>query len=151
MRCTGHFRRWAASSTPIPPTRCVCAGPAGSARLRHDPRRLLLRPGACTRELTPAEIEEDYELNTGKVIIETFRERGIDPVHLPAVLCASHGPFTWGKTAAEAVYHAAVLEEVAKMGILTLTLDPNAEPAPRHVLDKHFLRKHGPNAYYGQG
>ena len=108
-------------------------------------------PVPCTRELTPAEIEEDYELNTGKVIIETFRERGIDPVHLPAVLCASHGPFTWGKTAAEAVYHAAVLEEVAKMGILTLTLDPNAEPAPRHVLDKHFLRKHGPNAYYGQG
>ena len=108
-------------------------------------------PVPCTRELTPAEIEEDYELNTGKVIIETFRERGIDPVHLPAVLCASHGPFTWGKTAAEAVYHAAVLEEVAKMGILTLTLDPNAEPAPRHVLEKHFLRKHGPNAYYGQG
>ena len=108
-------------------------------------------PVPCTRELTPAEIEEDYELNTGKVIIETFRERGIDPVHLPAVLCASHGPFTWGKTAAEAVYHAAALEEVAKMGILTLTLDPNAEPAPRHVLEKHFLRKHGPNAYYGQG
>lgn len=72
-------------------------------------------------------------------------------MHLPAVLCASHGPFTWGKTAAEAVYHAAVLEEVAKMGILTLMLDPNAEPAPRHVLEKHFLRKHGPNAYYGQG
>lgn len=105
----------------------------------------------CTRALTQQEIDGEYELNTGKVIVETFRERGIDPVHLPAVLCASHGPFTWGKTAAEAVYHAAVLEEVAKMGILTLMLDSNAEPAPRHVLEKHFLRKHGPNAYYGQG
>ena len=80
-----------------------------------------LRPGALHPGADPAEIEEDYELNTGKVIIETFQERGIDPVHLPAVLCASHGPFTWGKTAAEAVYHAAVLEEVAKWASLTLT------------------------------
>ena len=88
--------------------------------------------------------------NTGKVIIETFTERGIDPVHVPGVLCASHGPFTWGKDAAQAVYHAVVLEEVAKMAILTLTIDPNAHPAPQHVLDKHFMRKHGPNAYYGQ-
>ena len=86
----------------------------------------------------------------GKVIIETFTERGIDPVHVPGVLCASHGPFTWGKDAAQAVYHAVVLEEVAKMAILTLTFDPNAHPAPQHVLDKHFMRKHGPNAYYGQ-
>ena len=101
-------------------------------------------------ELTPEEIDEDYEKNTGKVIIETFTERGIDPVHVPGVLCASHGPFTWGKDAAQAVYHAVVLEEVAKMAILTLTIDPNAHPAPQHVLDKHFMRKHGPNAYYGQ-
>jgi len=69
---------------------------------------------------------------------------------VPGVLCASHGPFTWGKDAAQAVYHAVVLEEVAKMAILTLTIDPNAHPAPQHVLDKHFMRKHGPNAYYGQ-
>ena len=107
-------------------------------------------PVPCTRELTPEEIDEDYEKNTGKVIIETFTERGIDPVHVPGVLCASHGPFTWGKDAAQAVYHAVVLEEVAKMAILTLTIDPNAHPAPQHVLDKHFMRKHGPNAYYGQ-
>ena len=93
---------------------------------------------------------EDYEKNTGKVIIETFQNRGIDPVHVPGVLCASHGPFTWGKDAAQAVYHAVVLEEVAKMAILTLTIDPDAQPAPQHVLDKHFMRKHGPNAYYGQ-
>ena len=104
----------------------------------------------CARELTPEEIEEDYEKNTGKVIIETFRTRGIDPVHVPGVLCASHGPFTWGKDAAQAVYHAVVLEEVARMAILTLTIDPDAQPAPQHVLDKHFMRKHGPNAYYGQ-
>lgn len=107
-------------------------------------------PVPCTRELTPEEIDEDYERNTGRVILETFARRGIDPVHVPAVLCASHGPFTWGKDAAEAVYHAAVLEEVAKMAVLTLTIDPGAQPAPQHVLDKHFMRKHGPNAYYGQ-
>ena len=107
-------------------------------------------PAFGTRELTPGEIDEDYEKNTSKVIIETFQNRGIDPVHVPGVLCASHGPFTWGKDAAQAVYHAVVLEEVAKMAILTLTIDPDAQPAPQHVLDKHFMRKHGPNAYYGQ-
>ena len=104
----------------------------------------------CTRELTPEEIDEDYEKNTGKVIVETFKARGIDPLYVPGVLCASHGPFTWGKDAAQAVYHAVVLEEVARMAILTLTIDPGALPAPQHVLDKHFMRKHGPNAYYGQ-
>ena len=107
-------------------------------------------PVPCTRELTPGEIDEDYEKNTGKVIIETFQNRGIDPVHVPGVLCASHGPFTWGKDAAQAVYHAVVLEEVARMAVLTLTIDPDAQPAPQHVLDKHFMRKHGSNAYYGQ-
>ena len=101
-------------------------------------------------ELTPEEIDEDYEKNTGKVIVETFKARGIDPLYVPGVLCASHGPFTWGKDAAQAVYHAVVLEEVARLAILTLTIDPGALPAPQHVLDKHFMRKHGPNAYYGQ-
>ena len=104
----------------------------------------------CCRALTRDEVEGEYEANTGKVIIETFQNRGIDPVHVPGVLCASHGPFTWGKDAAQAVYHAVVLEEVARMAILTLTIDPDAQPAPQHVLDKHFMRKHGPNAYYGQ-
>ena len=107
-------------------------------------------PVPCTRELTPGEIDEDYEKNTGKVIVETFKVRGIDPLYVPGVLCASHGPFTWGKDAAQAVYHAVVLEEVARMAILPLTIDPGALPAPQHVLDKHFMRKHGPNAYYGQ-
>ncbi len=100
--------------------------------------------------LTGAEVEEDYEKNTGTVIVETFRARDIDPVHVPGVICRSHGPFAWGKDAAQAVYHAAVLEEVAKMALLTVQIDPGAAPAPQYVQDKHFLRKHGPGAYYGQ-
>ena len=104
----------------------------------------------CTRVLTAEEIDEDYEKNTGKVIVETFAWRGLNPVYLPGVLCACHGPFTWGKDAAQAVYHAVVLEETAKMAQLTFSLDPNAQSAPQHILDKHFSRKHGPNAYYGQ-
>lgn len=104
----------------------------------------------CCRSLTPQEVETDYEGNTGSVIVETFRCLDIDPNHVPAVLCANHGPFAWGSNPAQAVYHGAVLEEVAKMALLTQLLSPNAEAAPRHVQDKHFLRKHGPNAYYGQ-
>ena len=107
-------------------------------------------PVPCARQLTQAEIDEDYEKNTGAVIVETFRRRGLDPMHLPGVICSSHGPFTWGKDAAQAVYHAVVLEEVAKMAILTREVDPSAAPAPQLVQDKHFLRKHGPAAYYGQ-
>ena len=84
------------------------------------------------------------------MIVETFTKRGIDPVHVPGVICRSHGPFTWGKDAAQAVYHSVVLEEVAKMALLTEAVEPKAAPAPQRILDKHFLRKHGPNAYYGQ-
>ena len=104
----------------------------------------------CARHLTVEELEEDYERNTGKVIIECFKERGLDPKAVPGVICASHGPFTWGKDAAQAVYHAVVMEEVAKMARLTLAVKPSAVPAPQHVQDKHYMRKHGPNAYYGQ-
>ena len=107
-------------------------------------------PVPCARHLTPGEVEEDYERNTGKSIIETFAQRGINPVHVPAVICHSHGPFTWGRTPAQAVYHAVVLEEVAKMALYTIQIDAACPPAPQHVQDKHFLRKHGPNAYYGQ-
>ena len=107
-------------------------------------------PVPCARQLTQAEIDEDYEKNTGAVIAETFRARGLDPAQVPGVICSSHGPFTWGTDAAQAVYHAVVLEEVAKMAVLTREVDPSAAPAPRRVQDKHFLRKHGPNAYYGQ-
>ena len=85
------------------------------------------------------------------MIVETFRERELDPVHVPGAICRNHGPFTWGKDAAQAVYHAVVLEEVSKNGGLHHADRPgHAQPAPQYVLDKHFLRKHGPNAYYGQ-
>lgn len=107
-------------------------------------------PVPCARALSPEEVEDDYEGSTGRVIVETFRERGLNPGHVPGVICRSHGPFTWGRDAAQAVYHAAVLEEVAKMAIFTVQINPEALPAPQHVLDKHFMRKHGPNAYYGQ-
>jgi len=106
---------------------------------------------ACTRNLTKEEVDGDYELNTGKVIVETFKERNLDPLAVPGVICRCHGPFTWGKDAAKAVYHAVVLEEMAKMAMYTITIDPKAAEAPQYVLDKHYLRKHGPNAYYGQG
>ena len=107
-------------------------------------------PVPCARSLTAEEVDEDYERNTGKVIIETFTERGLDPKAVPGVICRNHGPFTWGKDAAQAVYHAVVLEEVAKMAMYTITIDPNTPSAPQHVQDKHYMRKHGPNAYYGQ-
>ena len=107
-------------------------------------------PIPCARHLTQAELDEDYEKGTGTVIIETFRDRNIDPVAVPAVICHSHGPFTWGKDPAQAVYHAVVLEEVAKMAIFTRLVDPDAAPTPQRVQDKHYLRKHGPNAYDGQ-
>ena len=104
----------------------------------------------CARHLTQAELDEDYELNTGNIIVEEFKTRNIDPVAVPAVICHSHGPFTWGKDAAQAVYHAVVLEEVAKMGIFTRMVSPASAPAPQYLQDKHYMRKHGPNAYYGQ-
>ncbi len=107
-------------------------------------------PVPCCRSLTEQEVEEDYERNTGLVIVETFRQRELDPVHVPGAICRNHGPFTWGKDAAQAVYHAVVLEEVAKMAVYTTQIATDAQPAPQYVLDKHFLRKHGPNAYYGQ-
>ena len=103
----------------------------------------------CTRLLTAKEISGDYELETGRVIVETFAGR--DPVECPAVLVASHGPFTWGKNAAEAVYHAAVLEEAAALAYLTDSVkEPQVTHMQQALLDKHFLRKHGKNAYYGQ-
>lgn len=103
----------------------------------------------CARSLTAEEVEEAYEKNTGLVIIETFQ--GKNPMHVPGVLCKNHGPFTWGKDAAEAVYNSVVLEEIAKMNLMTEQLNNNMVPAPDYLQNKHFLRKHGPNAYYGQG
>ncbi len=102
----------------------------------------------CARNLTTEEIEQGYEKNTGKVIIETFADR--NPDYVPGVICRNHGPFAWGKDAMEAVHNAVVLEEVAKMDIFTLAIDPDTDEAPENIRVKHFMRKHGPNAYYGQ-
>ena len=101
-----------------------------------------------TRRLTDAEIQGDYERETGNVIVETFR--GIDAMSIPGVLVNNHGPFTWGKNAMKSVENAIILEEVACMAFNTLQLNPNAN-MQQELLDKHFLRKHGANAYYGQG
>lgn len=104
----------------------------------------------CTRLMSPQEIAGEYEKETGTVIIETFRTKGIDPVQVPAVLTASHGPFAWGKDAMDAVHNAVVLEELAFMAFHTIQLCPNISPMQQELLDKHYLRKHGENAYYGQ-
>jgi len=104
----------------------------------------------CTRKMTPEEIAGEYELETGNVIIETFKERGIDPAQVPAVLVYSHGPFTWGTDPFNAVHNAVVLEEVAFMDFHAMALTPNLPPMQQELLDKHYLRKHGPGAYYGQ-
>ena len=109
-----------------------------------------LGPIPCARSLTPEEIGGEYEKNTGLVIIETFERLGLNPMYTPAVLCTNHGPFTWGKDAAEAVHNAVVLEEVAKMALKTELINPDVKPAPDSIKDKHFFRKHGANAYYGQ-
>jgi L-ribulose-5-phosphate 4-epimerase len=107
-------------------------------------------PIPCTRRMTGAEIQGEYEKETGRVIIETFRERKIGVMQVPAVVAANHGPFAWGKDAMEAVHNAVVLEEVAKMGLFSTLLNPNLTPMQQALLDKHYLRKHGANAYYGQ-
>ena len=99
-------------------------------------------------ERCDAAVERDYELETGNQILECFQGR--DPLHTPMVLVAGHAPFTWGKTPEKAVYHAAVLEELAKMAFVTRTLSPSAPPLPGSLVRKHFERKHGKNAYYGQ-
>lgn len=104
----------------------------------------------CLRCLTEDEIKEAYEENTGRLIVSEFKRLKKDPAAVPAVLCKNHGPFCWGKDAMEAVYHAAVLEEVAKMAYRTESIYPDVKPAPQELQDKHYFRKHGENAYYGQ-
>ncbi len=104
----------------------------------------------CARNLTKEEIDDGYEKNTGTVIIETFENAGINPMYTPGVLCANHGPFTWGKDAHEAVHNSVVLEEVAKMAARAEEINPKLKTAPQEMQDKHFFRKHGANAYYGQ-
>ncbi|MEE1172365.1 MAG: L-ribulose-5-phosphate 4-epimerase [Ruminococcus sp.] len=103
----------------------------------------------CTRELTEQEVKEAYEINTGKVIVETLSSFDTDIMAVPAILVKSHGPFTWGKNAVDSVYHAVVLETVAEMAMKTMQLNPQSE-LKQYVLDKHYFRKHGVDAYYGQ-
>ncbi len=105
-------------------------------------------PVPCTRQLTAAEIRGEYEVNTGHVIVEAFQKR--DPGACPAVLVASQAPFPWGKSAADAVHHAVILELLARMGSETLRVFPSVKPMQQLLLEKHFSRKHGPGAYYGQ-
>lgn len=103
----------------------------------------------CTRDMTPEEIQTNYEYNTGGVIVEIFKD--LNPTHVPAVLVKNHGPFAWGKDAIEAVHNAVVLEEVAMMAWNTEVLaNHNIDTMPKELIEKHFMRKHGPNAYYGQ-
>jgi L-ribulose-5-phosphate 4-epimerase len=103
-----------------------------------------------TRKLTAAEIKGDYEANTGKVIVETFRNLKFDAMQHPAVLVASHGPFAWGRDVADAVHNASVLEFIARLNSETLRINPGLKPMQPALLDKHYLRKHGANATYGQ-
>ena len=102
----------------------------------------------CSRPLTPAEVADAYELNTGRVIIETIAAN--NPMEIPGILVSEHAPFAWGKSADDAVHNAVVLEEVARMALFTVMLNPNRLPVADYLLDKHYLRKHGANAYYGQ-
>jgi len=104
----------------------------------------------CARFLTQAEIDRGYEQETGNAIVETFRERGIKPMEVPGVLLHGHGPFTWAKDAKGAVLNAVVLDEVCKTNLFARQLNAFAEELPQRILDKHYLRKHGENAYYGQ-
>lgn len=103
----------------------------------------------CTRPMTTDEIKNDYELETGHVIVETFKN--IDPMAVPGVLVHGHGPFNWGKDPLEAVHNAVVMEEVAKLAFRTIVLNPDIRVLDQNLQDKHYFRKHGENAYYGQG
>ena len=105
----------------------------------------------CVRNLTKEEIDEGYEMNTGVLIADYFKENGLDYEAVPAVLCKNHGPFTWGTDPHNAVHNAVVLEEVAKMAARCEMINPRVQPAPQVLQDKHYYRKHGANAYYGQG
>ena len=104
----------------------------------------------CTPYLTKQAVETNYELETGKQIIKLFEERKLNPSEVNMILCGGHGPFAWGKNAEKAVYNGTVLEEICKMALNTLALNPKAKTLPDYIINKHYMRKHGPNAYYGQ-
>jgi len=134
---SAHATAWAQARRDIP-----CLGTT------HADQSTL--PVPCTAMISAEEVERDYELSTGELIARTFAERGLDPAHDPMVLVAGHGPFAWGGSAMAAVRNAAALEELARMAILTMAIVPDPPELPEHVTRKHWERKHGPGAYYGQ-
>jgi L-ribulose-5-phosphate 4-epimerase len=128
---------WAQAGRPVPVF--------GTTHADHGAEEI-----PCTDFMSEEAVRNNYELETGNLIVETFKKQKKNPAHMAMVLVAGHGPFAWGKNAAQSIYHAAVLEEVCKMALLTLTLDPRTAVLPEHIIRKHWERKHGPNAYYGQ-
>lgn len=134
---SSHAVSWAQAERAVP---CL-----GTTHADH-----FYGPIPVTRRLREDEIRTAYERNTGRVIVECFREKGIDPLEIPGVLVAGHGPFAWGKTPHEAVENAIVLEAVARMALHTCLINPEVRSIEQVLLDKHFLRKHGTDAYYGQ-
>jgi L-ribulose-5-phosphate 4-epimerase len=104
----------------------------------------------CTSFMNPQDVKNNYELETGNLIVNTFKNGNLDCSQITMALVAGHGPFTWGNSASQSVYHSVILEEICKMALFTLTIDSNARPLPDHIIKKHWERKHGPDAYYGQ-
>ena len=150
LYCIERFQKLAASSIPTPLGQQV--GHRQELICRQWARPTLTPLWQCPlcALLTQEEIDRGYEAETGNVIVETFQERGIQPLEIPGVLLQGHGPFTWGKDAQSAVMNAVVLEEVAKMNVVTRQINSYAPELPQRILDKHYLRKHGKDAYYGQ-
>ena len=128
---------WAQAGKPVPVF--------GTTHADHCAREI-----PCTEFISREAVKNNYELETGNLIVETFRKGNIDPAQITMVLTAGHGPFTWGTSAAQSVYHSVILEEICKMALFTVTLDPGARPLPDYIVRKHWERKHGPDAYYGQ-
>jgi len=128
---------WAQAKRPVPVF--------GTTHADHCAREI-----PCTAFMSPEEVKNDYELETGNLIVRTFRESGLDPARVNMALVAGHGPFTWGESAAQSVNISVILEEICKMALFTATLDPAAKPLPEYITRKHWERKHGPDAYYGQ-
>ena len=128
---------WAQAKKPVPVF--------GTTHADHSAREI-----PCTEFISPEAVKNDYELETGILIAETFKKGNLDPAQITMVLAAGHGPFTWGTSAAQSVYHSVIMEEICKMALFTIMIDPEAKPLPDHIIRKHWERKHGPDAYYGQ-
>jgi L-ribulose-5-phosphate 4-epimerase len=128
---------WAQAKKPVPVF--------GTTHADHCAREI-----PCTEYISPEAVKNNYELETGILIAETFRKGNLDPAQISMVLTAGHGPFTWGTSAAQSVYHGVILEEICKMALFTVMIDPKANPLPEHIVRKHWARKQGPGASYGQ-